>query len=647
MLSKISICGALIAGFFVAVPAAGFSAEPLSQRFGALDVNGDKKLTLEEFLKSPGVADVLKRDFRLFDWDDDKRLSAEEFDAILFDRKPDQRGRVPDPFDEMLNRALAQLDESYDHWDQNPAKKVAVNGFVQSFVLSFPDPNQVTKLFPQLMQDADENQDGRVDRHEARRFLEIQLGLRHGAGKSLHLPDGRVVRNGLFLTWDGNRDQLVAFAEFRAAWQPRDTLDRVWNQLDRNRNEQVDFDEFLRSPELACDDPIEAFRRWDTNLDAAVDEQEFLAGAPPSDQRLAKCAFSPFDVNGDKKLTLWEFRRMPQANPVLPWHAAFSDADRNGVLQFQEFSVSSGQFPLLRLIYFLRFDVNGSGVLEPEEFPFTSRPAQGLYRLNADGTGWKLIFSSPEYPVIGSPKISPDGKWLACDAIPRGQTGTRATKLLLMTVDGQNARELGSGMMPNWSRDGKKLTYSFANSIQVLDLETNEIRILVQGAWIAQWSPDGKKIAFTVSGALKTIDVETEEITEVVSQGDTPYQRIYWNIAWAPDSRRICFMGVRKNAGPELASVRLDDPKDLKVHYNGKREFSHNLAWSPDGKRIVFGMQDANSTRSLLHELSPDRDGEPVLLKGQDVSLQLDDPCWHPDGAYLIMQGRQGDQWTE
>lgn len=123
-----------------------FAEGPSTAPFLALDADGDKKLSLDEFLKAPGEPDVLKRDYRLFDSNNDKRLTVEEFDAILFDQTSDQRGPVPDPFEEMLQRALEQLDENFDEWDQNPEKTVEVRGFVQSFVLSFPDPTQASNL---------------------------------------------------------------------------------------------------------------------------------------------------------------------------------------------------------------------------------------------------------------------------------------------------------------------------------------------------------------------------------------------------------------------------------------------------------------------------------------------------------------------
>lgn len=615
-----------------------FAAEPLAKRFAAADANGDKKVSLEELLKLPGEKPVLTRDFRLFDLDENGTLSPEEFDAIPLGRPAAERGAIPDPFLEILNRAVAQLDEAYGQWDRNPKMNVNVADFVQSFLMSFPIPNRVVSFPEELQKDADENSNNRVTRDEARRFLEIQLGLRRSDGRLLRLLNGQVVINTAFVALDTNRDQTIDHAEFIAGWPRKEKLDDQWKKLDKNGDNKLSFDEFLMSPESAVADPVEQFRKCDANLDAFVDEKELLAGSPAADQPLAKHAFPGFDLNGDKKLNLWEFRQLPQSNPVLSWNMELADLNRDGALQYLEFSSYGGRFPLLRLIYFYRFDVDGNGTLDPKEFPFKTWPPQSLYRLNADGSGWKVVFSSEKYPTVGSPKISRDGKWLVCDAEQRDQKES-GRKMLLMTIDGQDVREIGPGMMPTWSPNGKQIVFS-NGGVQLLDLETNRVRTLESNGWSGQWAPGGNLVAFTQGSAIKTIDVETERVTDILPQADTPYQQIYWNIGWSADGKRICFKGVRKAGQAEIASVSVENPPDLKVHYDGPRVISNNFTWSPDGKRIVFGMHAADAPRMLMHEFNPNEKAEPILLKGPDLSLQSHDSCWSPDGKFLILNGR-------
>jgi Tol biopolymer transport system component len=211
--------------------------------------------------------------------------------------------------------------------------------------------------------------------------------------------------------------------------------------------------------------------------------------------------------------------------------------------------------------------------------------------------------------------------------------------MLLMTVDGENFRELGPGMMPTWSPDGKKIAFS-RSGVQVMDLETNEVRALVLNGWSGQWSPTDDRIAFTEGAALKTIDFKTEKVVDVLSAAQSPYQRIFHNHCWSGDGKRICFKGIRANGKAEVASVSTTQPPNLQVHYAGDRFYWCDLAWSPDGAKITFGMATAKSPRMFIHELNPKTNAEPVLLKGLDLTLQSQQSCWSPDGKFLILQTR-------
>lgn len=629
--------GIMILGWLLVVgPAA--AAEPVAQRFTALDADGDEKLSREEFRSLPGERAVLERDFTLFDLDANSRLSPEEFDAVPLGRPPHERGALPDPFVEIANQAMAQLDEAYDQWDQNPNQKVDLQSFVQSFLLSFPDPDHVASDIRWLQRDADANGDSGVSRDEALRFLRIQLGVERGDGVSLRWPNGQVVRCATFVTLNGDENGQIDRGEFQARWPDQKRLEEDWKRLDRNGNGRISFEEFAKPDGPGVDDPIEQFRRLDADLDAFVDEKELLAGSAPADLALARHAFPGFDLDRDQKLSLWEFRQLPQANFVLSWHTEFKDADRNERLQFAEFTLDESRRPLLRYIVFSRFDTDGNGALEAGEFAFAVLASDRLVRINADGTDARLLFTSDKYKFVGSPKISPDGKWLTCDAVPKGELKNRSL-MLRMTIEGKEVEVLGEGMMPTWSSDGKKIAFSRVG-VQTLDLATKEIRTLTPAGWGAQWSPDGARIAFTHGAAIKTLDVETEDVQEILSQQDSPYQSIYWNFCWSGDSRRIGFLGERANGQREIASVGLHDSPDLKVHYTGKRFFSNNLAWSPDGTRLVLPIHGEKTQRMLLHEFNPLTKDKPQLLKGPDESWASYNACWSPDGKFLIVHGR-------
>jgi Tol biopolymer transport system component/Ca2+-binding EF-hand superfamily protein len=623
-------CGVLVAA----------DAKAIDEQFARLDRDRNQRLSLEEFLQAPGEAPVLKRDFRLFDFNRDEALAPDEFRAMPLGRPALERGPLPDPMTGLVDQAVAQMDAAFGQWDKQPDKKVTPQDFVQSFLLSFPDPSSVGQV-KNFYQEADEDQDGRVSHEEARRFLEIQLGVRRGDGNLLRLPNGVVVTNAIYISLDANQDNVIDRDEFLSRWWHKEAIEDQWKLLDRDRNGSITFEEFVHPKWPAgWKDPVEEFRAWDTNLDAFLDPDELLAGTQEWNQRLARHAFPGFDLDRDGKLSLDEFRFLPQSNLVVGFNDLLPDVNRDGALSLAEFAPQEGRFPLLRLMYFSRLDQDGDELLCPKEFTFKRYAPAALFRLNADGTGLKKVFSSEDYSLVGSPKISRDGKWLACDGVEKGDTNGRRV-MLLMTIDGQEVRELGEGMMPTWSADGKQIAYSNAG-VQVMTLQTRASLILVQNGWGAQWSPDGKRIAYAEASAIKTIDPESSEIETILDENESPYRQIYWNMGWSADNTRLCFKGIRKNGKAEIASVSVVDPPDLKVHYDGERPYSNNFAWSADGKRIVFGMHAENSNRMLMHEFDPTAErAEPKLLAGPDPLLRSDDVCFSPDGRFLIFNGRE------
>ena len=635
--SHMRIVSGIVALLWGAIGPAIAEDADIQKQFAKLDAGGDKRLSLEEFVKLPGDQAVLKRDFRLFDSDGDRSLSLEEFNSVPLGRPAGDRGPLPDPLMGIVEQAAEQMDAAFGDWDENPDKKVTLQDFIRSFLLSFPDQTGVNNLVAALQREADENQDSRVSRDEARRFLEIQLGVRSGDGNLLRYPNGVVVTNAIFITLDANNDNVIDRDEFLSRWWHKENIEQSWTLLDQDKNGSILFDEFQNPKWIATTDPIETFRAWDKDLDALLDEKELLASTPEWNQRLAQHAFPGFDLDRDGKLNLDEFRLLPQSNLVAAWNEPMPDVNRDGVLQFAEFTIQGGRFPLMRLVYFLRLDLDGDGALSEKEFTFKTFAPAALFRLDADGTGLKQVFSSPEYPRVGSPKISRDGKLLVCDAIKKGDAnGNRV--MLLMTIDGKNVRELGAGMMPTWSADGREIAYS-RSGVDVMNLETKAARTLAQNGWGAQWSPDGKRIAYSEGPAIKTINPETREVETILNAQESPYRQIYWNMGWSADNSQLCFKGIRQNGSAEIATVSVVDPPGLKVHYDGDRTFSNNFAWAPDGKRIVFGMHAAGGNRMLMHEFNPQADAEPTLLKGPDPSLRADDVCFSPDGKFLIFNG--------
>ena len=602
--------------------------EAVARNFGRVDRNGDKRLSVDEFqaANAPAQMAVALRDFDLFDRDADGFLSLEEYWSLPTGVSANQRGPLHDPMKDVVDQFVGVLDGLLDDWDKNSERTVPVGEFLAAFTKALNEP-----LTGRMQQEADPNLDRKVSRAEARRFVEIQSGVRRSDGQLLRLPDGRLVQHMQFLNADQDRDDRLDKTEFLArAWSPPGKGPETFDLTDADKD---GFVTWLEWSKIRFSDPVAEFRRMDLNLDGQLEPAEVLAGTPDWCKLSAQVSFPAFDRDRSGKLSLDEFRLTFYANPVANWHGIIADTDDDGLLAREEFSFG-GAFPVMRFVYFDLFDANKDGKLDPHEFTFKRKFPREVFVLNADGSGWKKLYGIKDFPSLGSPAVSPDGKWIALDG--HGPKGTLNGQTMLITdFEGNNLRNLGLGMMPTWSKDGKQLSFS-RSGIEVINADGTKQRSLTDGnGWGAQWSPDGKKIAYYSGLQIMTIDVATEKSTPVYNAKD--YRQIYWNMTWSPDSQRICFKGLKADGTEEVATVGIDPAKPkLKVHVSGKN-ISMDFAWHPDGDRIVFCMYSPELTRHQLYEFNPNSADPPKLLKGQDPATANTAACWTPDGKRLIV----------
>lgn len=606
-------------------------AEKLKRTFSKLDGNGDQRLSLAEFLThQASKPDVSKRDFRLFDQDSDEALSLDEFSTVPTVVAARHRGALPDPILMLVDKAVVAMDASFDDWNTKPDVEIHAVQFVEAFVATLE-----TRGTNSAIREADPNGDRRVSRKEARRFLEIQVGIRRSDGKLLREPSGRVCNLMLYQHIDLNKNDRLERDEFEQRSYLKEKAAEVFEQGDVDGNESMSFDEWCGLPNRGYIDPVNDFRKMDTNLDARVDPQELAAGTPEWKKNMAANVFPGFDADKDGVLTLSEYRLTMQANPVVRWQQVIREEDGDGQLAFAEFEFGAAQFLLLRWLCFQRLDVNGDEALDTDEFYFKIRMADRFFVMNEDGTGWKMLFQFEGYPACGSPAVSPDGKLIAFDGWSINPRTSAA--MFIMGIDGGKPRELSGGAMPTWSKDGTMLAYS-RSGVGVITADGRESRAIDRRGWGAQWSPDGKKIAFTDSEDIKVFDVQTAAVRTVLASDDHEYSRFYWNMTWSPDSQSLCFKATKADGSHEVATINTtgDQPR-LKVHHSTTANINADFAWHPNGDRIVFAMLCQERGCMQLYQFDPNRDDPPKLVAGQDETGNHTDVCWTPDGKRLIV----------
>jgi len=251
---------------------------------------------------------------------------------------------------------------------------------------------------------------------------------------------------------------------------------------------------------------------------------------------------------------------------------------------------------------------NDSAQLSPDEkhlvFHSSRSGKQQIWKSNADGTDpLQLISFDTGFP--GTPRWSPDGKWVAFD-----YHGTAHGQIYLIDSEGRNLRALTSGnyenLVPSWSRDGK-VVYFASNRTgrwQVWKRELsagNETQVTRHGGFAAFESYDARALYYSKyeGGGLWTIPVgggQEVRITDDLHLGS-------WG-NFAVTERGLYFVNSEAKGGAALlyynfqtrslsSVVTLKDPPVI---------FLPNLAASRDGRTLFYARSGFESNMILMVE---------------------------------------------
>ncbi len=135
MVFVMAISGA--SGLFAEDPSTEIPAA-VSAAFKKADRNEDQSLSQEEFVPGRGAADVAKRDFKLYDFDENGSLSLDEFASVRTAPAFDQPGAVPDYLTKAADSSVAAIDKAFGNWDQNPEQRVDTDLFLSRFIQDMP-----------------------------------------------------------------------------------------------------------------------------------------------------------------------------------------------------------------------------------------------------------------------------------------------------------------------------------------------------------------------------------------------------------------------------------------------------------------------------------------------------------------------------
>ncbi|MGK2884761.1 MAG: TolB family protein [Rhodococcus sp. (in: high G+C Gram-positive bacteria)] len=110
-------------------------------------------------------------------------------------------------------------------------------------------------------------------------------------------------------------------------------------------------------------------------------------------------------------------------------------------------------------------------------------------------------------------------------------------QIFVMDADGSDLRQVTPtvaddmsdglyGSYPALSPDGKQLAYIRGSSIAVLDLDTDETRIVYEGgASQPVYSPDGSTIAFMSGGSISVMNTDGSDVRVIAQEEQRSWRR--------------------------------------------------------------------------------------------------------------------------
>ena len=263
---------------------------------------------------------------------------------------------------------------------------------------------------------------------------------------------------------------------------------------------------------------------------------------------------------------------------------------------------------------------------------------------------------------IGSVVVSPDGEQVAFTATQYSmEANSGQTDIYLMNIDGSDVHPIlnseKSESSPSFSRDGKKLSYTFGGQIWQCNLDgTNKEQLtnLYTGASGIRWSNDGNKILFTsmvypdctTQECNKEKDVAKENC-KVEAEVFTELMYRHWDDWRGPKRSHLFLMDLKSKAATDLTLNCVHDTPPIAL---GSAN-DYNI--SPEGNEVAFTMNKdkmlATSTNNDVFILSLDGKSKPVKIstsKGND-----NQPVYSPDGKYIAFtsmarEGFEADKQT-
>jgi Tol biopolymer transport system component len=245
-----------------------------------------------------------------------------------------------------------------------------------------------------------------------------------------------------------------------------------------------------------------------------------------------------------------------------------------------------------------------------------------------------------------NPAVSPDGQWLAFDAIKDKQED-----LFVIKHDGSNLRQLTNDInkdrAPRWSPDGQKLIFYSDRSgkyeswtININGTDLNQITF-DSGPYgmLSFWSPDGRQILQNITqGHPKLFAAEKSwaEQTPVQLPASTGSDRWMMAFSWSPDGEKIAAM--RMGSDPAISGIVIYSLRSQS--YEEPADFGESPVWLSDSRRVIFFEKNRvfllDSLTAKIKEILTLPPAESL----QGITVSPDDRS-----MYYSLQKKEADIW--
>ena len=232
---------------------------------------------------------------------------------------------------------------------------------------------------------------------------------------------------------------------------------------------------------------------------------------------------------------------------------------------------------------------------------------------------------------------------------------TGGKEIYMADFDGSNVEQFtydrSIGLSPDWSGDGKKISYvsyKYENpDIYVADLITKAVNRITYGKGLniaPAWHPKETKLAATlrrerrVAEKSENPDIYLLDIRGKILRQLTANWAIDVSPSWSPDGQKLAYVSNRAGK-PQIYVLDLASNRSKRLTFEG--DYNTSPAWSPRGDRILYtGLHNGQFD---IFMINPEGRELRQLTGGEGKN---ENPCWSPDGRLILFQSNRGGTTT-